>query len=156
RHQAALAGETAATASLVTEDRAAENDATISELQANLSEKDKHVDALLSRIQELQPLEASHAELQNRFDTIEYDHGLALRKLQMAESGVAAHQAEIALLNDRLLRQKAETDRPAVVEAPKAMAAAAGVGASTASALGFYDVSEHFAVSIPAPVPGHD
>ena len=111
-------------------------DERASELKAKLDEKENHVGALLSRVDELQPAVAGHAELQQTLESAQYEHNLTLRKLRMAETGLVAHQAEIAKLNDQLLQQKAP---PAM----KTMAAAAGVGFATAAAVShFYDANE--------------
>jgi len=104
----------------------------VAALQAQLAERDQHVGALLSRVEELQPIAAQHADLQ-------YEHGLTTRKLRMAEMGLAAHQAEIAQLNDQLRTHSAPL---------KTMAAAAAGGAA---AYGFYDVNE----GKPQPVQDH-
>jgi len=117
-------------------------DERATELKAQLDEKESHVGALLSRVDELQPAVASDAELKEKLESTQYEHNLTLRKLQMAETGLVAHQAEIAKLNDQLLQQKA-------APAMKTMAAAAGVGFATAAAVShFYDVNE----GNPAPV----
>jgi len=110
--------------------------ATVVELKAKLDEKESYVGALLSRVDELRPVIASHAELQQSLESTQYEHNLTARKLQMAETGLVAHQMEIAKLNDQLLQQKAQ---PAV----KTMAAVAGAGVATAALVShFYDVNE--------------
>ncbi len=108
----------------------------VAALQAQLAERDQHVGALLSRVEELQPIAAQHADLQ-------YEHDLTTRKLRMAETGLAAHQTEIASLKDQLLTQAAPL---------KTMAAVAGAGVA---AYGFYDVNEGKAQPVAPAVQDH-
>jgi chromosome segregation ATPase len=136
----------------------ADKDAQIAELKTNLDEKDTQVSALLSRVQELQPLVGNTIELQTRAETAEYESNLATRKLRMAESAVAAHEGEIAKLHDQLMMRKSELEtaqQDRSQEVPlKAMAAAAG-GSGT---YGFYDVNEGSVASATkeaAPAPDY-
>jgi chromosome segregation ATPase len=108
------------------------------------AEKDTHIGALLSRVEELQPMAAGSSDLQSKLESVEYEHNLTARKLRMAEAATAAHQVEVAKLNDQLLMHKAELEsvkqesKEVAVAVPlKAMAAAAA-----ASAIGFYDYKE--------------
>ncbi len=106
----------------------------VDDLKAKLDEKEDHFGALLSRVDELQPLVANHADLHEHLENTMYEHNLTARKLQMAEAGLLAHQAEIAKLHDQLLQHNA----PPL----KAMAAAAGAGFAAAAVSHFYDANE--------------
>ena len=90
--------ELAAAAALVPELKA-----QVEQHVAAHAEKDTHIGALLSRVEELQPLVATNADLQSRVESAEYESNVATRKLRMAESAVAAHQHEVAQLHDQVL-----------------------------------------------------
>ncbi len=109
------------------------------------AQKDEQIGALLGRVEELQPVAANYTDLQ-------YAHGLTSRKLHMAESAIAAHQAEISNLNQQLLTHKAEHPVAETAAQPRSMAAAAGAGTSNSAPHNFYDVNEG-APSAPSSIP---
>jgi chromosome segregation ATPase len=130
-----------------------------------LAEKDAHIAALTSQLEEQSVLPAARAHdedehvaelvaaaalvpvLKSELESKEYEHNLTARKLRMAESATAAHQAEIAKLQDQILMHKAELESAAQLKAP-VVAMATG-----AAAMEFYDVNEGRAADVTPPLP---